>query len=338
MTPPLRHTSLSTGVPPGWGYRCAGRYRYGFNGKESDDEVSVADGSYDFGARMYDARLGRWWSVDGFFGEYPYHSPYLFVAASPIYFIDPDGNKLRVAGNKEKAINDLRSLVPEEYRPYLKYEDSGEVYWDYASMYAAKLIHDGTDPGIVLINQLIDDMDEKGKDKLHEYNVAKTVILGIAKESDGSRISSTVEANLESGLGVYLGGKDDSKIRGSLQRTNNLFASVSSEPMQENLQGEPYTMFEGVPYFETPLDQNLTSQLTIPENTSKLLRIGSVEEIKPRTALIFHELTELYLRGKGYSYKQAHEEAIKIEIAVPDSNKQGLRDKGSEGKANPIRN
>jgi hypothetical protein len=40
-------------------------YRYGFNGKEKDDEVreaSVAEGlgnSYYFGARMYDPRVGR---------------------------------------------------------------------------------------------------------------------------------------------------------------------------------------------------------------------------------------------------------------------------------------
>jgi hypothetical protein len=34
-------------------------YRYGFNGMEKDDEVKNGKGnSYDFGARMYDSRLG----------------------------------------------------------------------------------------------------------------------------------------------------------------------------------------------------------------------------------------------------------------------------------------
>ena len=40
----------------------AGKYRFGFNGKEEDGET-VAD-AYDFGARIYDARLGRWLAVD----------------------------------------------------------------------------------------------------------------------------------------------------------------------------------------------------------------------------------------------------------------------------------
>jgi RHS repeat-associated protein len=40
-------------------------YKYGFNGMEKDAEMHGNDGdSYDFGARVYDARVGRWWSVD----------------------------------------------------------------------------------------------------------------------------------------------------------------------------------------------------------------------------------------------------------------------------------
>jgi RHS repeat-associated protein len=93
MTSPLRHTSPSAGVPPGWGYKCAGRYRYGFNGKESDDEVSVGDGSYDFGARIYDARLGRWWSVDSCYREFCGDSPYMSFRNSSIRYLDMDGNK-----------------------------------------------------------------------------------------------------------------------------------------------------------------------------------------------------------------------------------------------------
>lgn len=36
--------------------------RYGFNGKEKDFETANDD--YDFGARIYDGRLGRWLSLD----------------------------------------------------------------------------------------------------------------------------------------------------------------------------------------------------------------------------------------------------------------------------------
>lgn len=55
------------------------------------DPVAFA---YDFGARIYDARLGRWLSTDPLGAEYPGLSPYNFVANSPIYYVDPDGKKL----------------------------------------------------------------------------------------------------------------------------------------------------------------------------------------------------------------------------------------------------
>lgn len=39
-------------------------YRYGFNGKENDNEVKGTGNSVDFGARIYDPRIGRWLTTD----------------------------------------------------------------------------------------------------------------------------------------------------------------------------------------------------------------------------------------------------------------------------------
>ncbi len=69
----------------------SGSYRYGFNGKENDNDVKGTGNSLDFGARIYDSRLGRWLSTDPLQSKYPYLSPYNFVANSPINAIDPDG-------------------------------------------------------------------------------------------------------------------------------------------------------------------------------------------------------------------------------------------------------
>ena len=65
-------------------------YRYGFNGKENDPET----GTIDFGARAYDARIGRWLSLDPLQSSYPDLSPYNFCNNSPIIFVDPDGQKI----------------------------------------------------------------------------------------------------------------------------------------------------------------------------------------------------------------------------------------------------
>jgi RHS repeat-associated protein len=91
------------------------RYRYGFNGKESDDEVSVGDGSYDFGARMYDARLGRWWSVDPYKDCYPMLSNYQSVANNPIFLIDPDGKQIIPTGDADHTTPQITTFMLECY-------------------------------------------------------------------------------------------------------------------------------------------------------------------------------------------------------------------------------
>lgn|GEM_PF-5466894 len=66
-------------------------YRYGFNGKEKDDQVKGAGNSYDYGMRMYDPRLGRFMSVDPLTHKFPELTPYQFSSDNPIASIDLDG-------------------------------------------------------------------------------------------------------------------------------------------------------------------------------------------------------------------------------------------------------
>ena len=64
-------------------------YRYGFNGKENDNEVKGGGDQIAFENRGYDPRLGRWYSTDGV--TKPGFSPYNFAANNPVNNIDPDG-------------------------------------------------------------------------------------------------------------------------------------------------------------------------------------------------------------------------------------------------------
>src|SRR5690606_37604506 len=66
-------------------------YRYGFNGMEKDDEVKGEGNSYDFDARIYDSRLGRFLSVDPISYFIPNFSVYQFAGNSPISHIDIKG-------------------------------------------------------------------------------------------------------------------------------------------------------------------------------------------------------------------------------------------------------
>lgn len=59
---------------------------------EKDDEVHNVGGTvYDYGFRIYDARLGRFLSVDPLASAYPWYTPYQFAGNKPIVAIDIDG-------------------------------------------------------------------------------------------------------------------------------------------------------------------------------------------------------------------------------------------------------
>ncbi|MGD9492905.1 MAG: RHS repeat-associated core domain-containing protein [Bacteroidales bacterium] len=73
------------------GMRSAVSYRFGFNGKENDNEVKGTGNSVDFGARIYDPRIGRWLSLDPQFKSQPGWSPYKAFLDNPLMFADPDG-------------------------------------------------------------------------------------------------------------------------------------------------------------------------------------------------------------------------------------------------------
>ncbi|RFS21160.1 hypothetical protein DVR12_17650 [Chitinophaga silvatica] len=68
-----------------------GSYRYGFNGKENDNEVKGEGNQVVFEARVYDPRVGRFLSCDPLGKEYAFQSSYAFAANSPIKLIDALG-------------------------------------------------------------------------------------------------------------------------------------------------------------------------------------------------------------------------------------------------------
>ena len=66
-----------------------GDYRYGFNGKEKDQNDEWGDLThYDYGFRIYNPAIGRFLSVDPLAGEFPWVTPYNYAENRPIDGID----------------------------------------------------------------------------------------------------------------------------------------------------------------------------------------------------------------------------------------------------------
>lgn len=76
---------------PGRTYSAGNGYRYGFNGKENDNEVKGEGNQQDYGMRIYDTRIARFLSVDPLTKDFPHYTPYQFAGNKPIWALDLDG-------------------------------------------------------------------------------------------------------------------------------------------------------------------------------------------------------------------------------------------------------
>jgi RHS repeat-associated protein len=81
----MRIEGLSTSSPDN---------KFTYNGKELEDDHGL--NWYHYGARFYDAQIGRWHAVDP---KDELMSPYIYVANNPLILKDPDGRDIFVADN-----------------------------------------------------------------------------------------------------------------------------------------------------------------------------------------------------------------------------------------------
>ncbi|MDG4950145.1 RHS repeat-associated core domain-containing protein [Weeksellaceae bacterium KMM 9724] len=75
-------------------------YKYKYNAKEYQDELGLD--WYDYGARNYDASLGRYFSMDRMSEIYSDINPYQYTANNPVKFIDVNGDYIWINDGNDR--------------------------------------------------------------------------------------------------------------------------------------------------------------------------------------------------------------------------------------------
>lgn len=94
--------------------------RFQYNGKEKQEDFGL--GWLDYGARMYNAQLGRWNGVDIMSDSYSNISTYTYALNNPIMYIDIDGNEIGIKdpSSKKVYIYEAGKKAPEKAPDFVK--------------------------------------------------------------------------------------------------------------------------------------------------------------------------------------------------------------------------
>jgi RHS repeat-associated protein len=80
--------------------------KYKYNGKELQEDLNL--NLYDYGARHYDAAIGKWMSIDPLAETSRRWTPYNYCYNNPLYFIDPDG--MEAEGLESSDIDEMVNI------------------------------------------------------------------------------------------------------------------------------------------------------------------------------------------------------------------------------------
>ena len=284
------------------------QYRYGFNGKEKDDEVKGEGNSYNFGARIYDPRIGKWLAVDPKASVYPGISPYVAFGNDPLYFIDPEGETLVVSGVKAKS--DVKSALPESYKSLISVNDANEIVFNITKEQVEK----ANDPGVQVVYDLVN------SSFTYSYKTEETYDV---------KVRGTNKVNsIESG-GVTGAWKIPDRWTYTAIRDENGNVILENYVKKTRKSGKKVIrkteVMGWVGYANMPIDGNVDNERNIAPSYSPI--IGT------RESIVLHELLEMFQEtDNGLPYRMhkdmvppekmkkgqgAHNTAVDIQSPIP---------------------
>lgn len=291
---------------------CTGVENYKYNGKEEQKETEW----YDYGARMYDAWLGRWNHIDAAGEEYFSTSPYVYALNTPLNAIDPDGKRVFFvagAGNDEIGWNyvekwhkafDARNGIQGFTRINASHGTKGDIaftanYRDngYSNSYEGRhgILQLRSD---LQIDKAVNDI----KDDLSNNPLAVGEQLNLAGYSYGSVLQAHAALKLANG-GTYIDNlilvgspiSSKSKLFNQLQKNENI-GKVIRIDIENDLLSDPNDIYEFI--------KGGVSQNRDPNNTGEgphfdLARPGEGEGDNNDTYKRIRQAVVDYLKKRG---------------------------------------
>ncbi|TKG87726.1 hypothetical protein EYV94_28015, partial [Puteibacter caeruleilacunae] len=238
--------------------------KYLYNGKELNNEFFE---NYDYGSRMYDAALARWHCIDPLADDkkYVHLSPYVYVANNPIIFIDPDGERIVLAGTaaqQQTTLNHLQKLTNDQ----LSINSKGEmIITKLGGANSGKTLTTGTG--------LIRDLNQKGAD-------SKTMTISIGAVGSGNSEMDVNPTDATNGKGSDVTVNFDPSANPSIPTKDPATGNVSGKTRPDEI-GLAHELIHG----ERSMKGKATNYSTTDTHTYKDAAGNTVTQTVPKEEL-----------------------------------------------------